>query len=153
MKDRQNREVIGLNDAAKLAGVVHQTIKNWADDGLIAVGDDPEVLVAMNERKTGRKHQRYYFVDEVVANAPIKPQEDMISAEAAAVQLGVSTRTIRRISTRQNLKTYVGPGSVLFLRKEDIDKQVKGETYGVKPKPRAKTKATKRPPRKKDDDA
>lgn len=128
-QDSTGREVIGLTDAANLAGVTHQTIRNWAQDGIINVGTEPGTLARMNEGKNGRRHERYYFTDEIRAHATIQPHPGLISIEEAAEQLGVTRRTIHRIRARQNLPTFTGPSQTVYLRRSDIDRQVLGETY------------------------
>lgn len=133
MKDSQGREVIGLTAAAKLAGVTHQTIRNWAADGVVHIGMEPETLREMNAGKNGRKYLRYYYVDEIKERAIIQPHPGLITIEEAAEQLKVTRRTINRIRTRQNLPTFTGPGQTIYLRRSDIDKQVEGETYWTSP--------------------
>lgn len=127
--DSTGREVIGLNDAAKLANVTHQTIRNWVDDGIIHYGVEPATLDAMNSGKNGRKYRRYYYVDEIKTHATVRPNPNLISVEEAAAQLGVTRRTIHRIRARQNLRTFVGKNQTAYLRRADIDRQVLGETY------------------------
>lgn len=121
--------VVGLNEAAELAGVTHQTIRNWALNNIIKSGNNKSVLAAMNARKSGRKHTRYYYRDEVEKMAVVEVTPDLISVDAAAEQLGVTKRTIGRIRERQDLPAYAGPGHIVYLRREDIDKQVDGVTY------------------------
>lgn len=128
-QDSTGRDVIGLTDAAKLAGVTHQTIRNWAEDGIIHVGMEPETLAQMNFGKNGRRHLRYYFTREIEERAVVQPNPALISVEEAANQLGVSRRTINRLRSRQNLKTFTGPGQTVYLLRADIDNQEEGVTY------------------------
>lgn len=132
-QDSTGRDVIGLTAAARLAGVTHQTIRNWAEDGVIHVGAEPETLAAMNYGKNGRRHLRYYFADEISERAVVQPHPGLISVEEAAQQLGVTRRTINRLRARQGLKTFTGPGQTVYLRRADIDAQKEGVTYWKSP--------------------
>lgn len=121
--------VVGRLEAARIAGVTHQTIKNWADNGIIHTGDRPSVLARMNEGKSGRKHTCYYFRDEIEGMLVTNPGDDLISVEAAAEQLGVTRRTVLRLCERQGLDLFPGPRSVMYMRRADVDKQEPNVTY------------------------
>lgn len=119
--------VVGRLEAARIVGVTHQTIKNWADDGIIHWGARPAVLARMNEGKSGRRHERYYFRDEIESMRLKHPTEDLISVHSAAEQLGVTRRTVTRMCEREGYPTYLGPAQVLYMRRVDLDKRLKAQ--------------------------
>jgi hypothetical protein len=130
--------VIGLLEAAKLAGVTTTTIRNWASAGHITARHDKDVLAAMNKGKNGAPHTTFYLRTEVAdaaATMPtiwrnqVEPTFDLIDREEAAAALAVSPRTMDRIRDRQNLETVQGTDQKTYFRREDIEAQVVGETY------------------------
>lgn len=121
--------VIGRLEAASILGVTHQTVKNWADNGIIHWGDRDSVLARMNAGKSGRRHTRYYFRDEVEALRAESPTPDLVSLDRAAEQLGITRRTVLRICERQGLPTFPGPAHITYMRQTDVDKQIPNKTY------------------------
>jgi predicted site-specific integrase-resolvase len=131
-------EVVGLIEAAKLAGVTTTTIRNWASAGHITARHDKDILTAMNKGKNGAPHTTFYLRTEVVEVAEsmptiwrnqVEPTFDLIDREEAAAALAVSPRTMDRIRDRQNLQTVQGTDQKTYFRREDIERQVVGETY------------------------
>lgn len=114
--------VVGLTEAAALAGVAHQTIRNWAKNGILHTGRKKDILAAMNARKSGRKYTRYYYRDEVEALAGVEVTDDLISVDEAAETLGVTRRSVTRIRAKHRLPSFTGPGHIAYLRRADVEK-------------------------------
>lgn len=126
---------VGLTEAARIAGVTHQTVRNWARTGAVEVGRDDDILAFMNHNKNGRPHVQYYYLKQIEAmrdqrNATmVEPDNTMIRIEDAGKALCVAPRTMTRIRERQNLTEYVGKDGNVYLRRQDIADQIPGVTY------------------------
>lgn len=60
--------------AAKLAGVVHETINNWGESGKIRVITDPAALLRFNANKPGRPSSRLYVREDIEKMVETKRQ-------------------------------------------------------------------------------